>query len=69
MVEGIAERAKARQARLLGTIQRLEDDELRHRVQKSYRDNQRTIEEWHDFVEGLDLAMRAMRECRNGAAR
>jgi len=60
MVEGIAERVTARQARLLGTIQRLDDEELRARVQRSYHDNQRTIEEWHDFVEGLHLAMRAM---------
>jgi len=61
MVEGIADRTKRRQARLLNTLQRLRDDELRFRVQQSYGDGERTIEGWHDFVEGLDLAMQPMR--------
>jgi|GEM_PF-2205019 len=61
MVQGIAERARVRQSRLVNTLRRLENDELRFQVQQSYGDSERTIEEWHEFVEGLDLAMRAGR--------
>jgi|GEM_PF-3645233 len=46
------------------TILRLDDDEFRFRVRQSYGDSEWTIAEWHDFVEGHDLAMRAMRDCR-----
>ena len=68
MVEGIAERATARRERLWSTIQRLDDAELRARVERSRRDSERTIEEWHDFVEGLDMAMRALRASRRNMA-
>lgn len=69
MVEGLAERATERQARLLGVIQRLDDDALRARVQRSHRDNQRTIKEWQEFAATLDRAHRAMRESRRGTGR
>jgi len=52
---------------LLSTLQRLEDDGLRFQVEQSYGDSERTIEEWHDFVEELDLAMRARRDSRQVA--
>ena len=64
MVQGIAERAKVRQSRLMDTLRRLENDELRFQVQQSYGDSERTIDEWHDFVEGLDRATRAKRGWR-----
>ncbi len=70
MVGSISEIAAARQKRLWGTIQRLEDDEIRKRIEASPRSAaERTIEEWHDLVEGLDTAMRAMRARRRIDAR
>lgn len=68
MVEGIADLAKARRERLWSTVRRLDDDELRARVERSRRDSERTIEEWHDFVEGLDMALRALRAGRKSMA-
>jgi len=68
MVEGLAEVAKARRERLWCTIHHLEDEELRVRVERSHRAAERTIEEWHDFVEGLDMALRAMRASRRSVA-
>jgi hypothetical protein len=62
MVEGIAELVTARRARLMSTIRRLEDDELRFQVQQSDGDSERTIEEWHDYVENLDRDLRASRD-------
>ena len=65
MVEGgIAELAAARRARLWDTIQQLDDDELRAVVERSHQDAERTIEEWHAFVEGREQALRAMRASR-----
>lgn len=67
MVEGgIAEPVAARRTRLWGTLHRLDDEELRARVELSCRDAERTIEDWHDFVEALDRAHRAMRDRRRG---
>jgi hypothetical protein len=68
MVEGIAELATARRARLYATLHRLNDEELRVRVEESFRGTERTIEEWHDFVEGVELAMRASRASRRSDA-
>lgn len=65
MVESISDLAAARQRRLWGTICRLEDDEVRARVEvPTPGTTRRTIEEWHDLVEGLDVALRAVRACR-----
>jgi hypothetical protein len=65
MVEGgIAELAAARRTRLWDTIGRLDDDELRARVERSTQDAERTIEEWHAFVEGRGRAIRATRATR-----
>lgn len=61
MTDEIAELANARRARLWSTIQRLEDDELRSRVERSYKSSQPSIEEWHDFVEGVELVMLIVR--------
>jgi len=61
MVEGVAELAMARRTRLWTTIRRLEDHDLRSRVERSYRSDEPSIEEWHDFVEGVDLTKRVMR--------
>lgn len=69
MVQGLAERATERQVKLLGAIGRLGDDDLRARVQRSYRENQRTIEEWQRFLDNLDSAHRAMRDSRRGDRR
>jgi hypothetical protein len=44
-------------------------EDLQARAERSYRDAERTIEEWHDFAEGLDLAMRCMRVCRRSEVR
>ena len=44
-------------------------EDLKVRAERSYRDAERTIEEWHDFVEGVELAMRAMSDCRRNKAR
>lgn len=69
MGDDIAELVKARRARLWRTIQHLEDDDLRALVEESYRATDRTIEEWHDFVEGVELAMKALRDCWRNVAR
>jgi hypothetical protein len=42
---------------------------LQARAERSYQEAERTIEGWHDFVEGVDLAMRAIRDCRRNAVR
>lgn len=66
----MSELAAARRQRLWETIVRLEDDELRARVEAPAAGGaRRSIEEWHDLVEGLDVAIRAMRACRHIEAR
>jgi hypothetical protein len=69
MSEGIAELTASRRQRLLATIHRLEDDDLRVRVEGSYSSDEPTIEEWHDFVEGVDLAMRSTKHLFVGVTR
>lgn len=61
MHEVKAELVRERRARLWGTLQRLEDTDVRVRVEQTPMDAARTIEEWHDFVEGLDRVVRAVR--------
>lgn len=61
MAEGIAGLAGVRRARLSATIQRLEDDRLRARVEQSYKATEQAIEEWHRFVEEVEVATRAAR--------
>lgn len=69
MTGSISALAVARRKRLWGTICRLEDDELRARVEAPAPGaHVRTIDEWHDLVEGLDAAIRAMRACRRAEA-
>ena len=65
MVKGdIAALASVRRARVLVTLGQLDDDELHARVDQSYRDGERTIEEWHAFLDARDRAMGAMRASR-----
>ena len=69
MSDGIAELTASRRQRLWATIQRLDDHDLRFRVEGSYSSDEPTIEEWHDFVEGVELAMRSMKHLFVGATR
>ena len=64
MVAGTSERARVRRCALRRTLECLEDGELRARVEQSYEDGERTIEEWHEFVQNLDLALKEMRRGR-----
>lgn len=58
MTEGIADLATSRRARLWATIHRLEDARLHAHVEESYKSIEPNIEEWHDFVEGVELLMK-----------
>lgn len=48
------ELAEARRVRSSGSIQRVEDDELALRVERSCRESEQSIEEWYDFVDSLN---------------
>lgn len=59
MVESTCEIQRLRR-RLHGTAN-LEDRAMRARLEKSYKDSERTIKEWNDFVCGRDRALRPKR--------
>ena len=61
MVETVTELTKARRAKLWDTIQQLNDEGLRARVEASFLNTERTIEAWHAFVDSVEAAMHSMR--------
>jgi hypothetical protein len=64
VVASTAQTARSRRSMLWRTLGRLGDDELRARVENSFEDGERTIEEWHEFVEHLESALVEMRRAR-----
>ena len=66
MFETKAELARQRRARLWSTLERLEDASLREHVERTSAEPLETIDEWHDFVEGLDRVARGARRYEEG---